>query len=108
MTKKLSLPVLAIASACFALHAGAIAAPAAKATTANAQPKLVVVLVIDGLPNEQVQRYRDQFGEGGFRRLLDQGVIQQRAPGARRDRHRDRPQRRADRRLPLRPRHHRQ
>ena len=74
MTKKLSLPVLAIATTCFALHAGAIAAPAAKATTATAQPKLVVVLVVDGLPNEQVQRYRDQFGEGGFRRLLDQGA----------------------------------
>ncbi|USX16722.1 alkaline phosphatase family protein [Oxalobacteraceae bacterium OTU3CAMAD1] len=76
MTKKLSLPVLAIATTCFALHAGAIAAPAAKATKATAatQPKLVVVLVVDGLPNEQVQRYRDQFGEGGFRRLLDQGA----------------------------------
>lgn len=39
-----------------------------------AQPKLVVVLVVDGLPNEQVLRYRHQFGEGGFRRLLDQGA----------------------------------
>ncbi|MES2150874.1 MAG: alkaline phosphatase family protein [Pseudomonadota bacterium] len=37
-------------------------------------PKLVLVLVVDGLPNEQVQRYRDQFGSGGFRRLLDQGA----------------------------------
>jgi predicted AlkP superfamily pyrophosphatase or phosphodiesterase len=46
------------------------AAPAA----APAQPKLVVVLVVDGLPSEQVQRYRDQFGEGGFRRLLTQGA----------------------------------
>ena len=39
-----------------------------------AQPKLVVVLVVDGLPNEQVQRYRDQFGAGGFNRLLRQGA----------------------------------
>ena len=38
------------------------------------QPKLVLVLVVDGLPQEQVQRYRDQFGQGGFRRLLDQGA----------------------------------
>ena len=38
------------------------------------QPKLVVVLVVDGLPNEQVQRYRDQFGQGGFNRLLRQGA----------------------------------
>lgn len=40
----------------------------------DAPPKLVVVLVVDGLPNEQVQRYRDQFGQGGFRRLLEQGA----------------------------------
>jgi arylsulfatase A-like enzyme len=40
----------------------------------TAQPKLVLVLVVDGLPNEQVLRYRHQFGEGGFRRLLDQGA----------------------------------
>lgn len=38
------------------------------------QPKLVLVLVVDGLPQEQVQRYRDQFGQGGFRRLLEQGA----------------------------------
>ena len=38
------------------------------------KPKLVVVLVVDGLPQEQIQRYRDQFGEGGFKRLLTQGA----------------------------------
>jgi hypothetical protein len=47
---------------------------AAPAQAAAAQPKLVVVMVVDGLPNEQVQRYRDQFGQGGFRRLLEQGA----------------------------------
>lgn len=39
-----------------------------------AQPKMVVVLVVDGLPQEQVMRYRDQFTQGGIRRLLDQGA----------------------------------
>jgi predicted AlkP superfamily pyrophosphatase or phosphodiesterase len=53
--------------------AGAVPSAASVATPA-AQPKLVVVLVVDGLPNEQLQRYRDQFGQGGFRRLLDQGA----------------------------------
>jgi len=38
------------------------------------QPKLVVVMVVDGLPNEQVLRYRDQFAPGGFRRFLDAGA----------------------------------
>jgi predicted AlkP superfamily pyrophosphatase or phosphodiesterase len=47
---------------------------AAPAVTAPGAPKLVVVLVVDGLPNEQVQRYRAQFGQGGFRRLLDNGA----------------------------------
>jgi predicted AlkP superfamily pyrophosphatase or phosphodiesterase len=48
------------------LHATTAAAPS--------QPKLVVVLVVDGLPSEQLQRYRDQFGAGGFRRLLNRGA----------------------------------
>src|SRR5471032_839490 len=75
MTKKLSLPALVIATSCLALHAAHAAAPAAPAR--SALPKLVVVLVVDGLPNEQVQRYRDQFGQGGkggLRRMLDQGA----------------------------------
>jgi hypothetical protein len=57
---------------CLAATGAAMAAAAP--VTSPAQPKLVVVVVIDGLPNEQVQRYRDQFGQGGFRRLLDQGA----------------------------------
>ncbi|MFP5392898.1 MAG: alkaline phosphatase family protein, partial [Gammaproteobacteria bacterium] len=40
----------------------------------SAPPKLVVVVVVDGLPNEQVLRYRDQFAQGGFRRLLERGA----------------------------------
>ncbi|MDQ2822156.1 MAG: alkaline phosphatase family protein [Pseudomonadota bacterium] len=50
--------------------------PAAHAASlpATTQPKLVVVLVVDGLPSEQLQRYRDQFGQGGLRRLLEQGA----------------------------------
>ena len=50
------------------------AGPSHAATPPPAQPKLVVVLVVDGLPSEQVQRYREQFGQGGFRRLLTQGA----------------------------------
>lgn len=49
-------------------------APRTSPALHDAMPKLVVVLVVDGLPNEQVQRYRDQFAQGGFRRLLDQGA----------------------------------
>jgi predicted AlkP superfamily pyrophosphatase or phosphodiesterase len=46
----------------------------AAAPSATAQPKLLVVMVVDGLPSEQVQRYREQFGQGGFRRLLEHGA----------------------------------
>ncbi len=49
-------------------------AGAAHAASAPSQPKLVVVMVVDGLPNEQVLRYRDQFGQGGLRLLLEQGA----------------------------------
>lgn len=39
-----------------------------------AGPALVVVVVIDGLPQEQVVKYRDLYGKGGFQRLLDDGA----------------------------------
>jgi predicted AlkP superfamily pyrophosphatase or phosphodiesterase len=81
MTKNVPacLPALRILATCLAFCVAAdlahAAAPsAATAATPGAQPKLVLVMVVDGLPNEQLQRYRDQFGQGGFRRLLDQGA----------------------------------
>ncbi len=40
----------------------------------NARPKLIVVIVIDQLRGDYLERYRDQFGEGGFRLLLDHGA----------------------------------
>lgn len=53
----------------------ALSAHAASAPASQPSPKLVVVVVIDGLPNEQVLRYRDQFAkDGGLRRLLEQGA----------------------------------
>ncbi len=40
----------------------------------NAQPKLIVVIVIDQFRGDYLERYRDQFGEEGFRLLLDRGA----------------------------------
>jgi predicted AlkP superfamily pyrophosphatase or phosphodiesterase len=79
MTKNVPacLPALRILATCltFCLAADWAQAAAPSATAAApAQPKLVLVMVVDGLPNEQLQRYRDQCGQGGFRRLLDQGA----------------------------------
>ena len=40
----------------------------------SAPPKLVVVVVIDGLPQEQLLKSYDLFVPGGFRRLMDRGA----------------------------------
>src|SRR5574341_884873 len=39
-----------------------------------APPRLVVFMVVDGLPQEQVVKYYDLMGEGGFKRMLDKGA----------------------------------
>jgi predicted AlkP superfamily pyrophosphatase or phosphodiesterase len=61
------LPFLLI----FALVTGTIPAPA---SAYNARPKLIVVIVIDQFRGDYLERYRDQFPEGGFRLLLDHGA----------------------------------
>src|ERR1039458_6779995 len=48
--------------------------PAAFASAYNARPRLVVVIVIDQFRGDYLERYRDQFGEGGFRVFLDRGA----------------------------------
>jgi arylsulfatase A-like enzyme len=48
--------------------------PASFASAYNAHPKLVVVIVIDQFRGDYLERYRDKFGEGGFRLLLDHGA----------------------------------
>lgn len=48
--------------------------PGAFASAYNAHPKLVVVIVIDQFRGDYLERYRDQFGEGGFRVFLDHGA----------------------------------
>ena len=40
----------------------------------NGRPKLVVIIVIDQFRGDYLERYRDQWGEGGFRLLLDHGA----------------------------------
>ncbi len=48
--------------------------PANFASAYNAHPKLVVVIVIDQFRGDYLERYHDQFAEGGFRLLLDHGA----------------------------------
>jgi hypothetical protein len=47
----------------------------ASASAYNDHPKLVVVIVIDQFRGDYLERYRDQFGEGGFRVFLDRGAF---------------------------------
>src|SRR5882762_2628336 len=48
--------------------------PTASASVYNARPKLVVIIVIDQFRGDYLERYRDQFGDGGFRMFLDRGA----------------------------------
>jgi predicted AlkP superfamily pyrophosphatase or phosphodiesterase len=44
------------------------------ASAYNGRPKLVVVIVIDQFRGDYLERYRDQFGDAGFRFLVDHGA----------------------------------
>src|SRR6202162_566738 len=48
--------------------------PVSFATVYNAHPRLVVVIVIDQFRGDYLERYRDQFSQGGFRVFLDRGA----------------------------------
>ncbi|UXH78756.1 alkaline phosphatase family protein [Roseateles amylovorans] len=75
----LLVPVLAALAACSHTPSDAttdaVAAPLAPTTAPAAKPpKLVVFMVVDGLPIRQVLGYRDQLQPDGFRRFLDRGT----------------------------------
>ncbi|MBW8845568.1 MAG: alkaline phosphatase family protein [Burkholderiales bacterium] len=61
--------LLSLALAAVALSACTTPPPAA----APQKPKLLVLVVIDGLPMRQVTGYRDQLSPDGFARFLDHG-----------------------------------
>lgn len=60
------------------LAGGVVLNPAHGATPITpsgiANPKLILVLMVDGLPNEQLTKNYDLFVPNGFRRLMDQGA----------------------------------
>ncbi len=56
------------------LAAVAVCSVPSAASAYNGHPKLVVVIVIDQFRGDYLERYRDQFGDGGFRFLLDHGA----------------------------------
>ena len=68
-----SLP-LRLLPALVILIATVSSSTSAFASAYNARPKLVVVIVIDQFRGDYLERYRDQFGDGGFRLFLDHGA----------------------------------
>src|SRR6201987_764504 len=51
-----------------------IFAPLGHAAAYNGRPKLIVIIVIDQFRGDYLERYRDQFVEGGFRLFLERGA----------------------------------
>ncbi|MFO1326262.1 MAG: alkaline phosphatase family protein [Rubrivivax sp.] len=68
-----ALALAALTASC-AGPASTGAGPATPSTTAVSRPRLVVVLVVDGLPMRQVTAYRGQLQPDGFARFLDRGT----------------------------------
>src|SRR5215475_13337796 len=48
--------------------------PQSAASAYNGHPKLIVVIVIDQFRGDYLERYRDRFGDSGFRLLIDHGA----------------------------------
>ena len=68
--RKIVLSLLAIV----ALVAGCAASTSAPVPVSGERPRLVVLLVVDGLPQRQVVEYWDQLAPDGFKRFLDRGA----------------------------------
>jgi len=64
--------LLAGFAACLSVFA--VVCPTVGASAYNGHPKLVVIVIIDQFRGDYLERYRDQFVEGGFRLLLDKGA----------------------------------
>lgn len=43
--------------------------------TVQAQPKIVVGIMVDQLRSDYMEKYKSLFGNGGFRKLLDEGLV---------------------------------
>lgn len=51
------------------------AGPARAEDAPPAKPKLVVVIVVDQMRADYLERFKDDFGDGGFRRFLNDGAV---------------------------------
>jgi predicted AlkP superfamily pyrophosphatase or phosphodiesterase len=63
-----------VAGVCAALSCLLALSQFSSASAYNGHPRLIVIVVIDQFRGDYLEHYRDQFGEGGFRLLLDRGA----------------------------------
>jgi predicted AlkP superfamily pyrophosphatase or phosphodiesterase len=72
--RRLSSLAAAVAAFAFTLITTSQYLPIAHAQAYDAQPKLVVIVVIDQFRGDMLQRYRSEFKGRGFNLLMDQGA----------------------------------
>jgi predicted AlkP superfamily pyrophosphatase or phosphodiesterase len=65
------LSLRAAAAVLLAMFSGSLAF----ASAYNGRPKLVVIVVIDQFRADYLERFHDQFADGGFRLFLDRGAV---------------------------------
>jgi predicted AlkP superfamily pyrophosphatase or phosphodiesterase len=75
LTRQIKLPTTRFLPVFVASALTIVAAQFSAADARAAQPKLVVQITIDQLRGDMPLRFKDRFGEGGFRYLMDKGVI---------------------------------
>ena len=62
-----------------AASVGAVAAASTEGDRRQEEPKLILAITIDGLRGD-APFYAERFGPGGFRYLMEQGVVYDNAP----------------------------
>jgi predicted AlkP superfamily pyrophosphatase or phosphodiesterase len=65
---------ISVTCAAFTAFSWALIEPANSGPAGHSAPKLVLFLVVDGLPQEQFVKYYDFYGDKGFKLLLDSGA----------------------------------
>jgi predicted AlkP superfamily pyrophosphatase or phosphodiesterase len=53
----------------------ALASTGCKSGSASPDPRLVVVIVVDQMRYDYLERFKNVFGSGGFRRLMEEGAL---------------------------------
>ncbi len=59
---------------CSALLVVVLFTSCAAASAYDARPRLVVIVVVDQLREDLLERFHDRFGADGFRLLMDRGA----------------------------------